>query len=111
MPDVRHDSSITEFQQKRGGDSAAFFLPFLTPDVTLLDVGCGPGTITAALAEIVGMAIGVDIESNAIATANRLAARAGLTNLAFVEGNLRRLFTDRAGVDHILDGLRKAGLE
>ena len=32
-------------------------------------------------------------------------------NLAFVEGNLRRLFTDRAGVDHILDGLRKAGLE
>jgi tetratricopeptide (TPR) repeat protein len=32
-------------------------------------------------------------------------------NFAFVEGNLRRLFTDRAGVDHILDGLRKAGLE
>jgi len=32
-------------------------------------------------------------------------------NLAFVEGNLRRLYTDQADVDHILDGLRKAGFE
>jgi TolB-like protein/class 3 adenylate cyclase/predicted Zn-dependent protease len=32
-------------------------------------------------------------------------------NLAFVEGNLQRLFTDRAAVDHIIDGLRKAGFE
>jgi len=71
MRDVRHDSSITEFQQKRGGDSAAFFVPFLTPDVTLLDVGGGPGTITAALAEIVGKAVGVDIEPNAVAAAGR----------------------------------------
>jgi SAM-dependent methyltransferase len=91
MPDVRHDSSITEFQQKRGGDSAAFIGPFLTPDMTLLDVGCGPGTITAALAGIVGMAIGVDIESNAIATARRLATEAGLANLAFVEADMTAL--------------------
>jgi adenylate cyclase len=32
-------------------------------------------------------------------------------NLAFVEGNLLRLFTDRAAVDHIIGGLRKAGFE
>jgi adenylate cyclase len=32
-------------------------------------------------------------------------------NLAFVEGNLRRLFTDRVAVDHIIGGLRKAGFE
>ena len=32
-------------------------------------------------------------------------------NLTFVEGNLQRLFTDRAAVDHIIDGLRKAGFE
>ncbi len=30
-------------------------------------------------------------------------------NLAFVEGDLQRLYNDRAAVDHILDGLRKAG--
>jgi adenylate cyclase len=32
-------------------------------------------------------------------------------NLAFVEANLRRLFTDRDAVDHIIGGLRKAGFE
>jgi len=32
-------------------------------------------------------------------------------NLAFVEGNLRRLFVGRAAVENILDGLRKAGFE
>jgi adenylate cyclase len=32
-------------------------------------------------------------------------------NLAFVESNLRRLFDDEASVEHILDGLRTAGLD
>ncbi|MGH7116893.1 MAG: adenylate/guanylate cyclase domain-containing protein, partial [Stellaceae bacterium] len=31
--------------------------------------------------------------------------------LGFVEGNLKRLFCDAAAVDHILQGLRKAGFE
>ena len=33
------------------------------------------------------------------------------TDLASWERNARRLFTDGAAVDHIIDGLRKAGLE
>ena len=32
-------------------------------------------------------------------------------NLAFVGGNLRRLYNDQAAVDHILDGLRLAGFD
>jgi adenylate cyclase len=32
-------------------------------------------------------------------------------DLAFVERNFRRLYSDPAAVDHILDGLRKAGFE
>jgi adenylate cyclase len=32
-------------------------------------------------------------------------------SLAFVEGNLKRLFDETAAVDHILDGLHKAGFE
>jgi hypothetical protein len=31
--------------------------------------------------------------------------------LAFVAGNLRRLYHDEASVEHILDGLRAAGLD
>lgn len=97
MRDVRHDGSITAFQQKRGGDAAAFFVPFLTPDMRLLDIGCGPGTITAALAAIVGTAIGVDINSNAITSARQLAANSGPANLSFVEADMTALpFEDGA---------------
>ena len=32
-------------------------------------------------------------------------------NLGFVEGNLRRLYSDAASIGHILDGLRAAGLD
>ncbi|WP_049814752.1 class I SAM-dependent methyltransferase [Bradyrhizobium sp. WSM2793] len=88
---MRYDSSIVQFQQKRGGDSAAFFIPFLTPDMILLDAGCGPGTITAALAGFVGRAVGVDIAPKAIAAANELAVKAGSTNLAFVEADMTAL--------------------
>jgi hypothetical protein len=31
--------------------------------------------------------------------------------LAFIAGNLRRLYNDEASVEHILDGLRAAGLD
>lgn len=91
MRDVRHDFSITAFQQKRGGDAAAFFVPFLAPGMTLLDIGCGPGTITAALARVVGTAIGVDIEPHAIAMAKQLATRSGSSNLSFVEADMTAL--------------------
>lgn len=101
MPDVRHDSSITAFQQKRGGDSAAFFAPFLAPDMSLLDMGCGPGTITAALAGIVGKAVGVDIDPNAVAAARQLATRAGLANLAFVEADITALPFEDAAFDAV----------
>ena len=33
------------------------------------------------------------------------------SSLAFVEGILSRLYSDRAGIDHFLDGLRKAGFD
>jgi len=93
MRDVRHEGAITAFQQKRGGEAAAFFVPFLEPGMRLLDIGCGPGTITAALAEIVDGAIGVDINPKAIAAARQLAA----TKLSFVEADMTALpFADGA---------------
>lgn len=101
MRDVRHDFSITAFQQKRGGDAAAFFVPFLAPGMTLLDIGCGPGTITAALAGIVGTAIGVDIEPHAIAMARQLATRSGSSNLSFVEADMTALPFEDGALDAV----------
>ncbi|WFU70264.1 class I SAM-dependent methyltransferase [Bradyrhizobium sp. CB2312] len=101
MRPIRHDSSIVEFQRKRSGDSAAFLVPFLTSGMILLDAGCGPGTITAALAGVVAKAVGVDIEPNAIVAANRLAAAEGLTNLAFVEADITALPFENESFDAV----------
>jgi ubiquinone/menaquinone biosynthesis C-methylase UbiE len=43
---------------------AAFFTPFLRRGMRLLDCGCGPGTITIDLANLVapGQVVGIDLE-------------------------------------------------
>jgi ribosomal protein L11 methylase PrmA len=70
----RHSSStVLDFLCKRGESSAVFFFPFLTREMTLMDIGCGPGAVTAALASRVKRAIGIDIEPHAIERARRLA--------------------------------------
>ena len=38
---------------RRTGEVAAFFTPHLHPGMTLIDCGCGPGSITADLAKMV----------------------------------------------------------
>jgi SAM-dependent methyltransferase len=50
-------------------NSCSYLLPHLRPDMTLLDVGCGPGTITADLARRVAVAVGVDRSPDVIAAA------------------------------------------
>jgi len=47
----------------------------------LLDVGCGPGSLTLQLAPLVSVAIGVDADPDMIAAAETAAERAGVTNV------------------------------
>ncbi|WP_202308238.1 class I SAM-dependent methyltransferase [Mesorhizobium sp. L-8-10] len=97
---ARYDSSILSFQQKRGQESSAFFLPFLQPDMRLLDVGCGPGNITATIAPHVRSAVGIDIQPRSIAAANHLVEETGnlsfavadMTALPFAEGEFDAVF-------------------
>lgn len=51
-------------------NSAGYLLPHLRPDMTLLDVGCGPGTITADLAARVASVRGIDPSVSVIAEAS-----------------------------------------
>ncbi|WP_274426845.1 class I SAM-dependent methyltransferase [Chelativorans sp. YIM 93263] len=88
---ARYDSSILSFQQKRGQESSAFLIPFLRADMRLLDVGCGPGTITATMAPHVKSVVGVDIQARSIAAANELVGSEGGGNFSFVEADMTAL--------------------
>lgn len=61
--------------------SAAYLLPLLRPGMDLLDVGCGPGSITVDLAEAVapGRVRGIEITAGPLADARRAAAERGVT--------------------------------
>lgn len=72
---------------------ATFLLPHLTSGMRLLDVGCGPGTITVGLAERVapGEAVGVDIGPSEVECAKANATESGVTNLTFEIGEATAL--------------------
>ena len=48
-----HSSVIASHGARTAADSAAYLLPHLRPGMHVLDIGCGPGTITLDLAEAV----------------------------------------------------------
>ena len=88
---VRHSNAILNFQRKRSDSSAAFFLPFLNEAMDVLDVGCGPGTITAALAKAARSATGIDINAHAIRSARDMAFADRLDNAGFVQASMTAL--------------------
>ena len=57
-----HESVLRSHTWRTADNSAAYLLPALRPGMSLLDVGCGPGTISADLAQIVapGRVVAVD---------------------------------------------------
>ncbi len=61
---------------RTAANSAAYLLPHLRSGLDLLDVGCGPGTITSELAALVapGRAVGIDREPEVIEEARRSSA-------------------------------------
>lgn len=87
-----------ELAARTASRDAAFFLPHLRPGMRLLDVGCGPGSITLGLAEAVspGEVIGVDIQVAQVEHARRRAAVYRVTNLQFQAASIYALpFPDR----------------
>ena len=80
------DAETIRYFQRRGmAREAAFFLPHIQPGMTLLDCGCGPGSITLELAEVLasGEVVGIDRDSSRIEIATRLAAERGVANVRF----------------------------
>jgi SAM-dependent methyltransferase len=76
------DDALAMLTRRTAATRAAFFLPFLAPGMRVLDVGCGPGTITHGLAEVVspgGTCVGIDVEASQI----ELAGATPVANLTF----------------------------
>ena len=69
-----HASVLRSHRWRTAENSARYLLPFLSPGMRLLDVGCGPGTITLDLAARVapGQTTGVDRDAGVVGEAQRL---------------------------------------
>lgn len=80
-----HKSVVEDHARRTAQDSAAFLLPHIQPNHTILDVGCGPGTITADLAALVpqGKVTGVDAVEGVLEKASEYASSKGVTNISF----------------------------
>lgn len=95
------DSVLRSHRWRTAANSAAYLLPHLRPGLRLLDVGCGPGTISADLAELVapGAVIALDRAPEVVAAAGAAAAEAGVTNLRAEVGDVYALPVEDGAVD------------
>ena len=98
-----HSTKTLATQQQRSGvTDAGFLLQYIEKQHRILDVGCGPGTITADLAKQAseGSTVGLDVAADVLEKAKLHATASGLPidgpgSLSFVEGNVTDLpFSD-----------------
>ena len=80
-----HESVLRSHQWRTAANSAAYLLPHLSSGMSVLDIGCGPGTITLDLAAAVtpGRVLGLDVVPEPLDTAraNALAYRVSFYQL------------------------------
>jgi ubiquinone/menaquinone biosynthesis C-methylase UbiE len=84
-----HDSVLRSHRWRTAGNSAGYLLPRLRPGLSLLDIGCGPGTITVDLAGRVapGEVVGIDASAEVIGEARAHAVSVGADGVTFEVGD------------------------
>ncbi|MFT4051653.1 MAG: methyltransferase domain-containing protein [Microbacterium sp.] len=78
-----HDSVLRSHRWRTAENSAAHLLPLLKPTDRLLDVGAGPGTITADLAQRVAHVTATEIGADELALTRATAAERDAANVDF----------------------------
>lgn len=108
-----HESVLRSHRWRTAENSAAYLLPHLAAGQDVLDVGCGPGTITIDIARRVapGRVIGLDAVEAPLAAARRDAEAAGVVGVAFEVGDAYglRFDDDRFDVVHAHQVLQHLG--
>ena len=94
---------MVSFEDLMRNRSAAEYADFVLPSIgsrdRVLDVGCGPGSITVGLAQVAGHVTGIDVEDAEFADARVYAAEHGISNVEFREGSIYDLDVSDASVD------------
>lgn len=85
-----HSSVLRSHTWRTAENSAAYLIPHLQANYKLLDVGCGPATITLDFAQLLtdGEAVGIDTSSAVIDQAITSAAERGVHNASFHVGDI-----------------------
>lgn len=96
-----HDAVLRSHRWRTAANSAAYLLSHLRPGMSLLDVGCGPGTLTADLARHVapGPVVGVDISAVVVEEARSHADEVAVSNVSFVAGDFRAVGLEAQSFD------------
>ncbi|KAL2205172.1 methylase [Sarocladium strictum] len=98
---------IAHHEWRTAENSAAYIIPHIQkmvqrdPSIKLLDVGAGPGTITASLAKYLpeGQVIATDLSEEVLGRAKTFAEQAGVTNIAFQAASVYELPFPSASFD------------
>lgn len=96
-----HESVLRSHTWRTAENSAGYLLGELRPGLELLDVGCGPGTITLDLAARVapGRVVGIDREQDIVEEAERLRSAREVENASFCVGDVYGLEMPEASFD------------
>lgn len=96
------DDAVLAFMSRRTLKThGGFFAAHLKQGMNVLDVACGPGSITIGIAERVGAGrvTGVDLNESQVALAKRAAAEQGINNAEFRTADAYALPFDDASFD------------
>src|SRR4028119_433872 len=93
-PIGHHESVLRSHRWRTAANSAAYLLPHLRPGAALLDIGCGPGSITQEFADLVGptgTVLGVDNSAEVLEVARKEYSATSSDNLRYAVADVMSL--------------------
>lgn len=97
---LKPDKTVMEGHGRRTAENTCqYMIPYLletakqNPNLKLLDVGCGPGSISVGLAKYIpdGQVTGVDLSPAVLEKAQQLAKEQAISNVSFQTANIYEL--------------------